>query len=73
MISHEKKKNSVLAEKSQGKKFLVRCICKWEDNINTDLREVKCEDAQLTRLAQDGVQFLETMTKAKDLDNEKGK
>jgi hypothetical protein len=66
-------RNIFLAEKSQGKKSLVRCIDKWEDNINTDLREVKCGGTQWTLLAQDGVQFLKTMSKVKDLDQEKGK
>ena len=65
------KKKSVLAEKSEGKKPLLRCIGKWEDNIKKDLREVKCEGTQWTILAQDSVQFLETMNKANDLDYKK--
>jgi hypothetical protein len=72
MDKPRKEKNSVLAEKSQRKKSHVRCIGRWEDNINTDLREVKRESTQWTRLAQNNVQFLETVNNAKDLDYKKG-
>jgi hypothetical protein len=38
-----------------------------------DLKEVRCEGTQWTRLALDGVQFLETLNTLKNFDYEEGK
>jgi hypothetical protein len=41
-----------LVGKPERKKTLGRPRCKWEDNIETDFQEVKCEDMDWIDLAQ---------------------
>ena len=43
----------VLEEKPEGKRPLGRPRCRWEDNINMDLREVGCDPGDWIGLAKD--------------------
>jgi hypothetical protein len=47
----------VLVGKPEGKRSLGRPGCRWEDNIKLDLREIRMDGANWTRLAQDRVQY----------------
>jgi hypothetical protein len=46
----------VLIRRPEGKRPLGEPGCRWEDNIEMDLREMGIEGANLIRLAQDRVQ-----------------
>jgi len=46
----------VLVGRSEGKRPVGRHRCRWEDNINIDLREIGIDGANWIRLAQDRVQ-----------------
>ena len=43
----------VLVGKPEGKRLLGRPRCRWEDNINMDLREVGCGPGEWIDLAKD--------------------
>jgi hypothetical protein len=43
----------VLVGKPEGKRLLGRPRRRWEDNIKTDLQEVRCGDLDWIELAQD--------------------
>jgi len=43
----------VLVGKPEGKRPLGRPRCRWKDNINTDLQEVRCGFMDWIELAQD--------------------
>jgi hypothetical protein len=43
----------VLVGKSEGKRSLGRPKCRWEDNINLEIQEVKCGGMDWIDLAQD--------------------
>ena len=43
----------VLVGKPEGKRPLARPRCRWEDNINMDLREVCCDPGDWIDLAED--------------------
>jgi len=43
----------VLVRKNEGKRPLGRPRRRWEDNIKTDLQEVKCEGIDWIDVAQD--------------------
>jgi hypothetical protein len=47
----------VLVERPEGKRPLGRPMCRWEDNIKMDLREIGIDGANWTWLAQDRVQW----------------
>jgi hypothetical protein len=47
----------VLVGRPEGKRPLGRSRCRWEDNINIDLREIKINLVNWIRLAQDWVQW----------------
>jgi hypothetical protein len=47
----------VLVGRSEGKRPVGRHRCRWEDNINIDLREIGIYGANWIRLAQDRVQW----------------
>jgi hypothetical protein len=44
----------VLVGRPAGKRPLGRCKCRWEDNINMDLREIVINGENLIWLAQIG-------------------
>jgi hypothetical protein len=46
-----------LVGRAEGKRPLDRPRRRWEDNINTDLRETRMGGANWIRLAQDRVQW----------------
>jgi hypothetical protein len=39
------------------KRPLVRCRCRWEDNIRMDIKEIWCEVVDRMHLAQDRDQW----------------
>jgi hypothetical protein len=47
----------VLVGRPKGKRPLGRTKRRWEDNIKTDLREIRIDGANWIRLAQDRVQW----------------
>jgi len=47
----------VLVGKPEGKRPLGRPRRMWEDNIKPDLREIRIDEANWIRLAQDRVQW----------------
>jgi hypothetical protein len=47
----------VLVGRPEGKRPLGRPSRKWEDNINTDLREIGIDGANWIQLVQDMVQW----------------
>ena len=51
----EQSKNAcrVLVGKPEGKRPLGRSICRWEDNIKMDLREVDSDPGDWIGLAED--------------------
>jgi hypothetical protein len=48
---------NILVGKPEGKRPLGRLMCRWEDNIRTDLREIGWEDVNWMRLAPDRGQW----------------
>jgi hypothetical protein len=46
---------TVLVGKTEGKRALGRPRCRWENNINMDLREIGIDGVNWIRLAQDRV------------------
>jgi hypothetical protein len=51
----------VLVGKPEGKRPLGRSRCRWEDNIKMDLREIGIDGANWIQLAQDRVQWRESV------------
>jgi hypothetical protein len=49
-----KKRNAymILVGKAEGKRLLGRLICRWKDNIKTDLRGTGWDDTNRIHLAQ---------------------
>jgi hypothetical protein len=47
----------VLVGRPEGKRPLGRLRRRWEDNINTDLREIEIDEENRIQLAQDWVQW----------------
>jgi hypothetical protein len=47
----------VLVGRPEGKRPLGRPRCRWEDNINMDLREIGIDGVNWIELAQDRVQW----------------
>jgi len=47
----------VLVRRPKGKRPLGIPRCRWEDNINMDLRETEMDGANWIRLAQDRIQL----------------
>jgi hypothetical protein len=45
----------VLVGRPEGKRPLGRSRCRWEDNIQTDLREIEIDGANWIRLARNRV------------------
>jgi hypothetical protein len=43
----------ILVRKPEGKRPLGRPICRWEDNIKMDIREIGCGGMDWVDLAQD--------------------
>ena len=43
----------ILVGKPEVKRLLVRPICRWEDNIKMDLRELVCDTDDCIDIAQD--------------------
>jgi hypothetical protein len=50
-------RNWVLVGRPKGKRSLGRPRCRWEDNIELDLREIGIDGANWVRLAQDRAQW----------------
>ena len=47
----------VLVGKPEGKRSLGRPMCRWEDNIKMDLREVGCDPGEWIALAENRDQW----------------
>jgi hypothetical protein len=47
----------VLVGRPEGRRPLGRPRCRWEDNINSDLRDIGIDEANWIQLAQDRVQW----------------
>jgi hypothetical protein len=47
----------VLIGRPEGKRPLGRPRCRWEDNINMDIREIGIDGSNWIRLAQDMIQW----------------
>jgi hypothetical protein len=47
----------VLVRRPKGKRPLGRSMCRWEDNIKMDLREMGIDGANWIWLAQDRIQW----------------
>ena len=48
---------SVLVGKSEGKRLLGEPGCRWEDNSEIEIREIRWENVDCIHLAQDRVQW----------------
>jgi hypothetical protein len=46
--------HTLLVGISKGKKLIWRSRRRWEDNIETDVKDVVCEDVGWIQLIQDG-------------------
>jgi hypothetical protein len=57
LIREKKNAYGILVGKSEGKRLLGRPRCKWENNIKTDLREIRCGGIYWTVLSQDRNQW----------------
>jgi hypothetical protein len=68
-ITHGEKRNAyrVLVEKPEGKRQLGRPRRMWEDNIKTDLREIRWGGLDWIDLAQDGGRWRALVNTAMDL------
>jgi hypothetical protein len=49
--------SGVLVRRPEGKRPLGRPSCRWEDNINMDLRELGIDGMNWIQLVQDKVQW----------------
>jgi len=49
---HEKNRTGGVVGKPEGKRLLGRPMCRWEDNIRMDLREIVWEVVDWIHLAQ---------------------
>jgi hypothetical protein len=44
---------NILFGRHEGKRPLGRPRCRWEDNVEMDIKEMECEDVDWIHLAQD--------------------